>query len=131
MGRDEYDSAQDTINHILHSQGKELRCPAARDLVRSAIIGSVDVVDVVNDSNSPWFFGPRGLVLCDAEVWSPIPCVGQLGYFDWKRADIELPEPAKWMLPPAPKPVQQPLPIAPRADDLFSDPVSQVKDGGK
>lgn len=101
MTRDEYDDAYDFMRSI------DIHCPPAADLVRSAIIGSVEVVDVVNRSESKWFFGPRGLVLRDAELWTPIPCIGQLGYFEWSRADIELAKPAKWMLP-KPEPAQTP-----------------------
>lgn len=38
-------------------------CPPARELLRGGIIGSVRVTDIVRASESPWFFGPRGLVL--------------------------------------------------------------------
>lgn len=114
MTRDEYEDASEFMADI------GVKCPAPADLIRSAIVGSVEVVDVVSHSESKWFVGPRGLVLRDAELWSPIPCIGQLGYFDWRRADIELPQPARWMLPPAPKPVQQPLPIEVGEDDLFA-----------
>lgn len=114
MSRDEYEEARDFM------AGIGVTCPAPADLARAAIVGSAKVVDVVSESDSPWFFGPRGLVLRDAEVWSPIPCIGQLGYFDWKRADIEKPAPARWMLPKAEQ-IALPVP-SPKADgpDLFS-----------
>ena len=77
-----------------------VECPAAIDLPRGGIIGSVEVVDVVSESTSPWFFGPRGLVLKD-----PLPCpfiwaIGALGYFYWtattqSRVEIDA---APWML---------------------------------
>lgn len=117
MSREEYEDARDFMGDL------GVTCPPAVDLIRGAIVGSVEVVDVVNKSDNPWFVGSRGLVLRNPELWSPIPCIGQLGYFDWRRAEIEPPPPAKWMLPPAPKPVQQALPIAPATvadDDLFA-----------
>ncbi len=110
MTRDEYDNTRDFIANI----GGE--APAAIDLRRGGIIGSVEVIDVVSKSESPWFFGPRGLVLRDPKPCSFIPAVGQLGYFKWERADPSiLPEPAKWMDDGEPftgrsvKPVEMPL----------------------
>lgn len=106
MTRDEYDDAAGFIKQVCG-----IECPAARDLRRGGIIGSVEVVDVVNDNDSPWFFGPRGLVLARAEECEFIPSVGALGYFKWLRAPWDItPPPAKWMLPvgqsdsPTPKP---------------------------
>jgi hypothetical protein len=120
MARDEYECARDTINHILHSRGTDLRCPAPADLLRGGVIGSVEVVDVVSDSDSPWFFGPRGLVLRDPEVWTFIPCIGALGYFEWRRADPNVvPPPAKWMLPAATS-VRTSTQTAEPSADLFS-----------
>ncbi len=48
-----------------------------------AIIGEVDITDCVTESTSPWFTGQYGFVLKDAELYkTPIPCRGQLGFFD-------------------------------------------------
>lgn len=105
MTRDEYEYTKRFISEL----GGEV--PAAIDLLRGGIIGSVEVVDVVSDSESPWFFGPRGLVLRNPMRCNFIPAVGQLGYFKWKRADRSIvPTPAKWMDDTAPfsgKPVKQ------------------------
>lgn len=92
MTRDEYDDARGTIEANGHS------CPPAHKLDRGGIIGSVDVVDVVDASSSPWFFGPRGLVLRDPLPCRFVPAVGQLGYFEWSPADASIvPPPATWM----------------------------------
>lgn len=78
-------------------------CPPARDLLRGGIVGSVEVVDVVSSYDSPWFFGPRGLVLAAAEPCAFIPSVGALGFFRWKPKEGGGAEPpARWMLPRAP-----------------------------
>lgn len=111
MSREEYEDAYSFMREI------SVECPAAADLRRGAIIGSVEVVDVVNESDSSWFFGPRGIVMRNPEVWTPIPCVGQLGYFEWRQADIEPPAPAKWMLPTISKPQSSPVP---QEADLFA-----------
>ena len=101
LTRAEYDDARQAIAHIGGS------CPAAADLQRGGIIGLVDIVDVVKDSNSPWFAGPRGLVLANPQFVPFIPAVGQLGFFEWAPADASIvPAPAKWMLPQ----VEQPRP---------------------
>lgn len=93
MTKPEYDKAAEFMGSI------GVDCPPAVDLWRGAIIGTVEVVDVVRDSVSPWFFGPRGLVLQNPQPLTPAPVLGALGYFDWqsRRADA-FPEPAKWML---------------------------------
>ena len=100
MTRYEYEDANETICKITD----RAHIPPARDLLRGGIIGSVEVIDVVSDSDSPWFSGPRGLVLRD-----PVPCdfiasMGMLGYFKWVAWHGNAPEaPAKWMLPQSPK----------------------------
>lgn len=70
--------------------------PAPADLPRGAIIGSVDVVEIVTASDSPWFGGASGLRLEGPEPCDPIPCKGALGYFRWARADAFAPT-LPWM----------------------------------
>ena len=103
----EYASAVDFMRDI------GVICPPAADLMRGGIIGAVDVVDIVKESGSKWFMGPRGLVLCNPRACAFVPATGQLGYFSWTPADPPSPaEPAKWMLEtktdadPAPGPLQ-------------------------
>lgn len=110
MTRDEYVSAYDFMRSI------GILCPPAGALIRGAIIGSVHVVEIVTKSSSPWFFGPRGLVLRDPEACEPRPCSGALGYFDWKESGAIEPR-LKWMLPKsdAPHPVEIAAPV-----DLFN-----------
>jgi len=45
------------------------------------IVGIVNLVGIVTDHKSPWFFGPLGLVLKDARQLPFFPCKGQLGLF--------------------------------------------------
>lgn len=95
MTRDEYDDASGFMQQVM-----AIECPPARDLLRGGIIGSVEVVDVVTDSDSPWFFGPRGLVLHSPRPCEFIPAAGALGYFKWIPAPWDItPKPARWMLP--------------------------------
>ncbi len=80
-------------------------CPPARYLWRGAVIGTVEVTDAVKEHSSPWFFGPRGLVLRNPKPVPPVAVSGALGYFDWQKKRIAaFPEPAKWMLPHMEKP---------------------------
>lgn len=98
MTRAEYEEARAFIDGLGYT------CPDPSALIRGAICGSVEVVDVVSRSDSPWFFGPRGLVLREPRTCFRIPCVGALGYFRWQPAGEEImPQPAAWMLPKAPK----------------------------
>ncbi|MEL6571781.1 MAG: hypothetical protein AAFQ64_08995 [Pseudomonadota bacterium] len=73
-----------------------VRVPRPADLSRGAIIGAVDVVDIVTESDSPWFGGPCGLVLKNPSACEPIPCKGALGYFRWAPAS-DLASTPKWM----------------------------------
>lgn len=58
-------------------------CPRPDELVRGAIIGVVDVVEIVTESDSPWFGGEAGLRLENPRSVDPIPASGALGYFEW------------------------------------------------
>ncbi len=46
------------------------------------IIGSVEIVDCVSESNSKWFFGRYGFVLRNAAPLPFMPYRGQLGFFE-------------------------------------------------
>ena len=105
MTRDEYEDAKGFMSSI------GVECPAPHDLWRGAVIGTVEVVDVVKEHTSPWFFGPRGLVLRNPQSFTPAPVSGALGYFNWQdRRTDGFPEPAKWMLPEGHQPTPKPEP---------------------
>ena len=78
--------------------------PPPGDLVRRAIIGTVDVVGIVKpgETDSPWMARAsatpesRGLVLENALPIEPIPAVGALGYFEWKESGDVTPQ-QNWM----------------------------------
>ena len=46
------------------------------------IIGMVDVMDCVSESDSPWFFGPIGWRLKNPRPLPFLPHTGRLGLFD-------------------------------------------------
>lgn len=52
------------------------------DLQRGGIVGSVEIVDCVRSSFSPWFVGPCGFVLRDPQPLPFVPLKGRLGFFD-------------------------------------------------
>jgi hypothetical protein len=63
------------IGHLLDSfEPDNLPC--------GGIIGSVNLVDCVYQSDSPWFQGPYGFVLQDPKPLKFIPFKGRLGFFD-------------------------------------------------
>lgn len=91
MTRAEYDSAAAFMLRI------GVKCPPAADLVRGAIIGRATVVAIVDRHTSPWFMGPKGLVLAgQASLPAPIPAAGALGFFTWS-AGGEIDPPKPWM----------------------------------
>jgi len=98
MTREEYEGAA----NFMRTRG--VVCPPPADLLRGGIIGTVRTVGVVANREkcpSPWFFGPRGILIEDAKPCDFIPVVGALGLFKWEPAGEEIvPKPAKWMLPP-------------------------------
>lgn len=63
----------------LQKQGFDV--PAMSALPKGGIVGSVDLVDCVEYSDSKWFFGPHGLVLRNPEECQFRPYRGQLGWF--------------------------------------------------
>jgi hypothetical protein len=58
------------------------------DLQRGGIVGSVEVVDCVAASDSPWFVGEFGFVLRDPKPLQFTPWKGQLGFFDVPQAAL-------------------------------------------
>ena len=55
-------------------------------LALGGIIGSVELVDIVTASDSPWFEGPYGFVLRDPQPSEFIPARGALGFFRWSAS---------------------------------------------
>ncbi len=51
-------------------------------LMVGGIIGSVEIVDCVTASTSPWFIGKYGFVLKNPLPLQFMPCLGRLSFFD-------------------------------------------------
>lgn len=64
------------------------RRPEFEAVERGGIVGSVEIVDCVTASRSPWFVGEYGFVLRDPRVLPFVPWRGELGFFacDHERA---------------------------------------------
>lgn len=72
-------------------------CPRPDALIRGAIIGTVEVTEIITESDSEWFGGEAGLLLSNPKAIDPIPASGALGYFEWTRGqDFATVKP--WML---------------------------------
>ena len=55
---------------------------APKNLPLGGIVGSVELVDCVTKSDSPWFFGKYGFVLKNPVELPFVQYRGQLGFFD-------------------------------------------------
>jgi hypothetical protein len=80
MTRNEYDEALWTVNNRLEAY--PFNCPEPAAIERGGIIGSVEIVDCVDQSASPWFFGRFGFVLRNPIALPFRPLRGMLGFFD-------------------------------------------------
>jgi ASCH domain len=56
-------------------------CADLKTIHRGGIIGSVEIVDCVSKSDSPWFMGKFGFVLRNPQTLPFTPLKGQLGFF--------------------------------------------------
>jgi hypothetical protein len=81
MTRGEWDNATGFMDFDLG-----LASPLYVDVMRGGIIGVADLVDCVEASESPWFFGRYGFVLRNARPVDFIPAKGALGIFKWKAS---------------------------------------------
>lgn len=61
------------------------------DLQRGGIVGSVEIVDCVTASDSPWFVGKYGFMLRDPKPLPFTPWKGQLGFFDVPESALTQP----------------------------------------
>jgi len=80
------DSEVDAAFAICNHRHPNIQLSVLRERVQrmplGSILGTVDIVDCVTASDSPWFFGTYGFVLKDAKlVQQPIPCKGALSFW--------------------------------------------------
>lgn len=75
----EYDNA------LAYCQERNLPMPPSPyfgNLHRGGIIGSVELVDSVDTSDSPWYMGQKGFVLRDPKPLTFTPLKGRLQFFE-------------------------------------------------
>lgn len=85
-----YERSKKYIRKVLQSRGHfGVRIPAEDKLPMGAIIGLVDIVDCVADSNSVWWDGPLGFKLTNPRrLPNPIACKGKRRFFTVPK-DVE------------------------------------------
>lgn len=76
-----------------------VKCPPPGELLRGGLIGTVTVLGMVAESQSPWFFGPRALELAEPEAIDFIGCTGALGVFAPVPNNAAPDAPKRWMQP--------------------------------
>lgn len=85
----EYEAAAEFINGQLDAKGDPLKVPPLELLDRGGIIGSVEIVDCVTESDSQWFFGQYGFVLRDPKHLPFTPIKGRLGFFNVNPSELK------------------------------------------
>lgn len=81
MTRDEYEDALDFAAHAVDDRSR-IEVPLYEELERGGIVGSVEIIDCVTRSDSPWFCGTYGFVLRDPRILPFRPWRGELGFFN-------------------------------------------------
>ena len=61
---------------------RTIRFPMIQDFPRGGIVGEVELVDVITESESEWFEGPYGFLLKNPKFIPVVPLAGKLGFFD-------------------------------------------------
>jgi hypothetical protein len=79
MTRAEYDQAVLFVQECVYAC---LVIPPFEQLERGGIVGEAELVDVVDDSCSWWFFGHYGFKLANAQPLPFRPCRGMLKFFE-------------------------------------------------
>jgi hypothetical protein len=84
MTDEEFRDAMKFVDTVFPTESivKLARRARASNAPRGGIIGRATLVDVVSQSDSPWFFGPFGFVLEDIQPLPFRPCKGALGFFE-------------------------------------------------
>lgn len=78
----EYEEALDFMADRLILQGLYKNIPSIKGMDRGGIVGSVEIVDCVTASESPWFMGQHGFVLRNPRPLPFVPFKGMLGFFN-------------------------------------------------
>lgn len=74
-----------TMRELVDQQGRRSSAEHSAEAARGGIIGVAEIVDCVEASDSPWFFGRYGFVLRNARPVEFFPVKGALQFFDWRK----------------------------------------------
>lgn len=66
----------------------EIDLPLPSQFERGGIVGRANLWEVATASSSPWFSGPFGFRLAQAEPLPFVPMPGRLGFFEAEHAEI-------------------------------------------
>ncbi len=116
----------DDARAFLRQRG--LPVPSLAEIARAplgAVVAEAELVDVVRESEDPWFVGPVGWVLEGVRVLErPVPARGAQGLFDlaW-----ELPEAPEVYPAAEPRPVRPAAPMKPGAPEILPHPPREVR----
>ena len=67
---------------LLYCAERDLPMPDRDDMQRGGIIGSVELIDSVDTSDSPWYMGEKGFVLRDPKPMPFTAFKGRLNFFE-------------------------------------------------
>lgn len=67
---------------LQHFNPTGIEIPGIKSFDLGGIVGQIEIVDCVEESESPWFFGRYGFVLANPELLAFRPILGKLGFFD-------------------------------------------------
>ena len=89
LTRNEYEDACDCILDV----NPDLLIPAFTEIPRGGIVGRAEMIGCVSASKSPWFCGPYGFQLANAEPVEFISGPGALGFFDFAPGEYKTKQP--------------------------------------
>ena len=86
--RAEYEDGVDALWQLCGPVVPAIELPPLDQLERGGLVGSVEIVDCVTSSRSPWFCGRFGFMLRDPKPITFVPWKGQLGFFEVPEAAL-------------------------------------------
>lgn len=67
--------------HASKNESEDRQFIRGNNIPLGGIVGAAEMIDCVDQSDSPWFFGEYGFVLQNARPIELVPCRGKLGFF--------------------------------------------------
>ncbi len=66
---------------------KGIALPEAEEFEMGGVVGTAELVDVVDQHDSPWFYGEYGFLLENAKTCNFIPARGMPGFFQFDTGE--------------------------------------------